>query len=125
MPGRSSVSIVEKRRRLITATVYDNSLWNALVVKRASKHYDHVHAFHRPTSSIGLAGADGEFPVTRAATELVHDYEEALCYSLLCGFFLVSDHSSRPRLAALRWVKESYRWSGFDLRLGGEEFGSG
>ena len=28
---------------------------------------------HRSTSSVGLAGADGEFPVTRAATELMHD----------------------------------------------------
>ena len=32
-----------------------------------------VHTFHRSTSSVGLAGADGEFPVTRAATELMHD----------------------------------------------------
>ena len=39
--------------------------------------------------------------------------------------FLVAVHPSRPRLAAPRWVKASYRWSGFDLGLGGEEFGSG
>ena len=25
----------------------------------------------------------------------------------------------------LRWVKASYRWSGYDFGLGGEEFGSG
>ena len=28
---------------------------------------------HGSSSSVGLAGADGEFPVTRAATELMHD----------------------------------------------------
>jgi hypothetical protein len=43
----------------------------------------------------------------------------------LCGDFLVSVHPSGPRLAAPRWVKASYQWSGFDLGLGGEEFGSG
>jgi len=38
-------------------------------------HYDHdhVHALRRSTSSVGLAGADGEFPVTRAATELMNE----------------------------------------------------
>ena len=30
-------------------------------------------------------------------------------------------HPSGPRLAAPRWVKASYRWSGYDFRLGGEE----
>jgi len=76
-----------------------------------------VHTFHRSTSSVGLAGADGEFPVTRAATELMHACEETIHYvfPLLCGFFLVSVHPSGPRLAASRWVKASYRWSGFDL----------
>jgi len=39
---------------------------------------DHVHTFHRSTSSVGLAGADGEFPVIRAATELMHDREETI-----------------------------------------------
>ena len=48
-------------------------LWNALVVERASKQYDHANTFHRSTSSVGLAGADGEFPVTRADIELMHD----------------------------------------------------
>ena len=72
MPGRGSVSTVEERRQCI-AIVYDDLLWNALVVERASKQFDHVNTFHRSTSSVGLAGADGEFPVTRAATELMHD----------------------------------------------------
>ena len=36
-----------------------------------------VHTFHRSTSSVGLAGADGEFPVTRAATELMHEAYKA------------------------------------------------
>ena len=44
---------------------------------------------------------------------------------LLCGFFHFFVHPSGPRLAAPRWVKASYRWSGYDFRLGGEEFGSG
>ena len=83
------------------------------MVVRASKHHDHVHTFHRSTSSVGLAGADGEFPVTHYV------------FPLLCGFFLVSGHPSGPRLAASRWVEASYRWSGFDLGLGGEECGSG
>ena len=72
MPGRGSVSAVEERRQCITI-VYDDSLWNALVVERASKQYGHVHTLHRSTSSVGVAGADGEFPLTRAATELMHD----------------------------------------------------
>jgi hypothetical protein len=72
MPGRGSVSTVEKRRQCI-AIVYDDLLWNDLVAERASKQFDHLHTFHRSTSSVGLAGADGEFPVTRAATELMHD----------------------------------------------------
>jgi len=65
---------VEERRQCITI-VNDDLLWNALVVVvvRASKQYDHAHSFHQSTSSVGLAGADGDFPVTRAATELMHD----------------------------------------------------
>ena len=107
--------------------VYDDLLWNALVIERASRQYGHAHTFYRSASSVGLAGAGGEFPVTRAATELMHDCEETIHYvfPLLCGYFLVSDHPSGPRLAASRWVEASYRWSGFDLGLGGEECGSG
>jgi len=113
-------------RRCITI-VYDDLLWNALVVKRASKQFDHVHTFHRSTSSVGLAGADGEFPVTHAATELMHDCEEKnpLRFPLLCRFFHFFVHPSGPRLAAPRWVKASYRWSGYDYGIGGEEFDSG
>jgi len=83
MPGRGSVSTVEERRQCITI-VYDDLLWNALMVEGASKHYDHVHTFHRSTSSVGLAGADGEFPVTRAATELMHAFEETIHYDFPC-----------------------------------------
>ena len=87
MPGRGSVSTVEERRQCIII-VYD-------------------------FTSVGLAGADGEFFVTRAATELMHACEETIhfVFPLLCGFFLVSVHPSGPRLAASRWVKASYRWS--------------
>ena len=46
MPGRGSVSTVEERRQCITI-VYDDLLWNALMVERASKQHDHVHTFHR------------------------------------------------------------------------------
>ena len=97
------------------------------MAERASKQFDHVHTFHRPTSSVGLAGADGEFPVTHAATELMHDCEEKnpLRFPLLCRFFHFFVHPSGPRLAAPRWVKASYRWSGYDYGIGGEEFDSG
>ena len=64
MPGRGSVSTVEKRRQCI-AIVYDDLLWNALVFERASKQFGHVHTLHRSSSSMGLAGAGGGFPVTR------------------------------------------------------------
>ena len=126
VPGRGSVSIVDERRQCIII-VYGDLLWNALVVERASTQYDHVHTFHRSTSSVGLACADGEFPVTRAATELMHDLrrKNPQRIPLLCSFFHFFVHPSGPRLAAPRWVKASYRWSGYDLGLGGEEFGSG
>ena len=61
MAAWGSVFTVEERRQCISIA-YDDLLWNALVVERASKQFDHVHTFHRSTSSVGLAGADGEFP---------------------------------------------------------------
>jgi len=48
-----------------------------------------------------------------------------LRFPLLCGFFHFIVHPSGPRFAAYRWVKASYRWSGYDFGLEGEEFGSG
>ena len=76
------------------------------MVERTPKQYDHAHTSHRSTSSVGLAGDDGEVPTTRAATELMHDlrrkntttispalwllsFEEKipLRFPLLCGFF--------------------------------------
>jgi hypothetical protein len=68
--------------------VYGDLLWNALIVERASKQCDHVHAFHRSTSSVGLASADGEFPVTRTATELMHALRKPfpLRFPMLCFF---------------------------------------
>ena len=49
---------------------------------------------------MGLAGAEGEFPVTRAATELMHDLrrKNPLRFPLLCGFFHFFVHPSGPRL---------------------------
>ena len=70
--------------------VYDDLLWNALVVERASKQFDHVHTFHRSTSSVGLAGADGEFPVTRAATELMHDMRRKKSTTISPALWLLS-----------------------------------
>ena len=61
VPGRGSVSTADERRQC-SIIVYDDLLWNALVVEGASKQYDHAHTFHRSTSSVGLAGSDGEFP---------------------------------------------------------------
>ena len=48
-----------------------------------------------------------------------------LRFPLLCGFFHFIVHPSGPWLAAPRWVKASYRWSGYDSGIGGEEFGPG
>jgi len=126
VPGRGSVSTVDERRQC-SIIVNGGLWWNVLVVERASKQYDHAHTFHRSTSSVELAGADGKFPVTRAATELMHDLRRKipLRFPLLCGFFHFIVHPSGPRLAAPRWVKVSYRWSGYGFGLGGEEFGSG
>ena len=67
-------------KRECSIIVYDDLLLNALLVESASKQYDHAHTFHRSTSSAGLAGADGEFPVTRAATELMHDLRRKKYY---------------------------------------------
>lgn len=89
VPGRGSVSIVDERRQCIII-VYDDLLWNALVVERASKQYDHVHTFHRSTSSVGLAGADGEFPVARAATELMHDLRRKKSTTISPALWLLS-----------------------------------
>ena len=83
MPGRGSVYTVEERRQFITF-VYDDLLMNALMAERASKHHGPKHTFHRSTSSVGLAGADGEFFVTRAATELMHACEETIHYFFPC-----------------------------------------
>ena len=56
---------------------------------------------------------------------MICDEKNPLRFPLLCGFFHFFVYPSGPRLAAPRWVKASYRWSGHDFGLGGEEFGSG
>jgi len=88
VPGRGSASIADERRQCI---IIDDLLWNAHVVKGASRQYGHVHTFRRSTSSVGLVGAEGEFPVTRAATELMHDsrrkkldYYDFPCFDFPC-----------------------------------------
>ena len=104
-------------RRQCSIIVYGDLLLNALLVERASKQYDHAHTFHRSTSSVGLAGVDGEFPVTRAATEFMHGCvgKKSLQSPLLCGFFHFFVHPSGHWLAAPRWVKASYRWRVYDF----------
>jgi hypothetical protein len=89
MPGRGSISSAEEKGQCISI-VYDDLLWNAPVVERASKQFDHVHTFHRSTSSVGLAGADGEFPVTRAATELMHDLPRKKSSTISPALWLLS-----------------------------------
>ena len=69
--GRGSVFTAEERRQCI-AIVYDDILWNALLVESASKHYGSVHTFRRSTSLVRLVGVVGEFPDTCVATELMH-----------------------------------------------------
>jgi hypothetical protein len=118
VPGWGSVYSAEVRRQCITI-VYDGILWNALVVVRASKQHGRVHTFHRSTSSVGVTGANDDFPITRAATELMHDLRRnfPLRFPLLCGFFRVSIHPSGPRLTAPRWVTASCRWVVMTLDL--------
>ena len=90
MAAWGSVFTVEERRQCISIA-YDDLLWNALVVERASKQFDHVHTFHRSTTpSVGLAGADGEFPVTHAATELMHDLRSKKSTTISPALWLLS-----------------------------------
>ena len=56
---------------------------------------------------------------------MICEEKNPLRFPLLCGFFPFFIHPSGPWLAAPWWVKASYRWSGYDSGLGGEEFGSG
>jgi len=63
---------------------------DALVVERASKQYGHAHIFHRLTSSVGLVGAGGEFPVTRAATVLMHDLRRKKSTTISPALWLLS-----------------------------------
>ena len=123
VPGRGSVSTADERRQC-SIIVYDDLLWYAPLVERASKQYGHAHTFHRSTSSAGVAVS---FPSPAQPLNLCMICEEKnpLRFPLLCGFFHFFIHSSGPWLAAPRLVKESYRYSGFDFGLGGEEFGSG
>ena len=48
------------------------------------------HTFHRSTSSVGLAGADGEFPVAHAATELMHDLRRKNTTTISPALWLLS-----------------------------------
>ena len=56
---------------------------------------------------------------------MIYEEKNPLRSPLLCGFFHFFIHPSGPWLAAPWWVNASYRWSGYDSGLGGEEFGSG
>ena len=89
VPGRGSISTVDERREC-SIIVYDDLLWNALVVERASKQYGHANTFHRSTSSVGLADANGEFPVTRAATELMHNLRRKKSTTISPALWLLS-----------------------------------
>jgi len=84
--GRGSVVTAEERRQCI-AIVYDDILWNTLLVESASKHYGSVHTFRRSTSPVRLVGVVGEFPDTCVATELMHGLRRKipLRFPLLCS----------------------------------------
>ena len=45
--ARSGFSFYRGREEAVHLIVYDDLLWNALMVERPSKQYDHVHTFHR------------------------------------------------------------------------------
>ena len=57
LPGRGSVSTVDERRQC-SIIVYDDVLWNALEVERASKQYGHAHTTYFPSINF-LCGARG------------------------------------------------------------------
>ena len=59
-----------------------------------SKQYDHAHTFHRSNSSVGLVGVDGEFPVTRAAIELMHHLRRKNTTMISPALWLLSFHCS-------------------------------
>ena len=84
--GRGSVFTAEERGQCI-AIVYDDILWNAILVESASKHYGSVHTFRRSTSPVRLVGVVGEFPDTCVATELMHGLRRKipLRFPLLCS----------------------------------------
>ena len=50
---------------------------------------------------------------------LLSPLQPALDYDFPCfvAFFHFIVHPSGPRIAAYRWVKASYRWSGYDFGL--------
>jgi len=126
VPGRGSVSSAEERRQCITI-VYDDLLWNALVVERASKQYDHVHTFHRSTSSVGLVGLAVSFPSPAQPLNLCMICEETSttnspgCVAFFISLFIPASLGSQP----LGGGKHPIGWGGYDLGLGEEEFGSG
>ena len=126
MPGRGSVFTVEERRECITI-VYDDLLWNALVTERAPKQFDMYIPSIDQLPRLGSRVLTVSFPSPAQPLNLCMICEEKhpLRFPLLCGFFHFFVHPSGPRLAAPRWVKASYRWSGYDFGLGEEEFGSG
>ena len=69
------------------------------------------------------------FPSPAQPLNLYIIYEEKIHYDFPCFvasfislFILVA--TSGARLAAPRWVKASYRWSGYDFGREEEEFGS-
>jgi len=119
--GWGSVFTAEERRQFI-AIVYDDLLWNARFVERASKRYGSVHTFRRSIPPVRLVGVVGEFPDTRVATELMHGLRRKipLRFPLLCSLLPTFCLPCEPRLAALRWVKASHRLEWEDRGLGAE-----
>ena len=105
-----------------TATCCGMLLW--------SREHRSSMAMHIPSIDLSRRGSRVlavSFPSPAQPLNLCMIFEEKnpLRFPLLCGFFHFIVHPSGPWLAAPRWVKASYRWSGYDSGLGGEEFGSG
>jgi len=90
-----------------TTTYYGMLLWSRQHRDSMTMHIPSIDQLPRWGSRVPTVS----FPSPAQPLNLCMIYEEKipLRFPLLCGFFHFIVHPSGPRLAAYRWVKESYR----------------